>query len=129
MKQEYDDLQVIIKAKRLAIDTVKIISNCNKFPKKFRFTLCDKMQDKAMDIYELLLDANRTPLSDKKERYKLQSKAITNCDKLLFYIEMCLEVDGIVLTPGCAENWSKLVSDIKYMTIAWRTKDKERMSA
>ena len=127
MKQETDDLQVIIKAKQLVLDTVKTTSNCKKFPKKYRFTVCDRMQNKAMTIYESLLEANRTHLSYKNERQNLQSKAITNCDELLFYIEMCLELE--IITPGCAENWSKLVSDIKFMTIKWRTKDKERTLA
>lgn len=127
MKQESDDLQVIVKAKGLVLDTVKTTSNCNRFPKKYRFTLCDRMQNKAMTIYESLLEANRIHLGYKNERYNLQSKAITNCDELLFYIEMCLELQ--IITPGCAENWSKLVSDIKFMTIKWRTTDKERTSA
>lgn len=59
MKQVNDDLQVIIKAKDLVKHTVKLTSNCNKFPKKYRFTLCDRMQNKAMSIYELLLEANK----------------------------------------------------------------------
>ena len=124
MKQEHDDLQVIIKAKKLVAETIRITSNCDKFPKKYRFTLCDKMQNKAMTIYELLLEANRTHLNYKNERYNLQSKAIINCDELLFYIEMCLELK--IVTPGSVEEWSKLASDIKFMAIAWRTKDKER---
>lgn len=127
MQQETDDLQVIVKAKSLVLDTIKTTSNCNKFPKKYRFTLCDKMQNRAMMIYESLLEANRTHLSYKNERCGLQTKAVTYCDELLFYIEMCLEL--AIITPGCAENWSKLVSDIKFMTIKWRTKDKERTSA
>lgn len=106
MKQDSNDLKVIIKSKELAVHTIKITSNCNKFPKKYRFTLCDRMQNKSMDIYEL------------------QTKAITNCDKLLFYIEMCLQLN--IIQPNSAEYWSKLVSDIKFMTIKWRTKDKER---
>ena len=124
MKQTNDDLKVIVKAKELAVHTIRITSNCGKFPKKYRFTLCDRMQNKAMDIYELLLEANRTFLSNKVARFELQSKAITSCDKLLFYIEMCLELS--IIASNSAEYWSKLVSDIKYMTIAWRTKDKER---
>ncbi len=124
MGQANDDLKVIVKAKELAVHTVRITSNCNKFPKKYRFTLCDKMQNKAMTIYELLLEANRTLLSNKITRNELQTKAIMNCDQLLFYIEMCLELD--IIAANSAEYWSKLVSDIKFMTLAWRTKDKER---
>ena len=126
-KQESNDLKVIIKSKELAVHTIKITSNCNKFPKKYRFTLCDRMQNKSMDIYELLLEANRTHISNLKSRNELQTKAITNCDKLLFYIEMCLQLN--IIQPNSAEYWSKLVSDIKFMTIKWRTTDKERQSA
>lgn len=124
MAQANDDLKVIVKAKELTIHTVKITSNCNKFPKKYRFTLCDRMQNKAMTIYELLFEANRTLLSNKVTRNELQTKAIMNCDQLLFYIEMCLELN--IIETNSAEYWSKLVTDIKYMTLAWRTKDKER---
>ncbi len=124
MKQPKGDLQVIIKAKKLCVHTIKVTSNCKKFPKKYRFTLCDKMQNKAMSIYEFLLEANRTLMNNASERNELQTKAILNCDELLFYIEMCLELE--IIQPNSAEYWSGLVSDIKHMTIAWRTKDKER---
>ena len=124
MNQANDDLKVIVKAKELTVYTIKITSNCAKFPKKYRFTLCDRMQNKAMTIYELLLEANRTHISHKVTRSELQTKAIMNCDQLLFYIELCLELN--IIAPNSAEYWSKLVSDIKFMTIAWRTKDKER---
>lgn len=123
MKQE-DDLQVIIKAKKLCVHTIRVTSNCKKFPKKYRFTLCDKMQNKAMAIYENLLEANRTLLTDKAARSELQTKAILYCDELLFYIEMCLELQ--IIEPNSADFWSKLVSDIKFMTIKWRSTDKQR---
>lgn len=124
MKQENNELKVIVKAKELAVHTIKLTSNCNKFPKKYKFTLCDRMQNKAMNIYELLLEANRTHLSNLYLRNDLQTKVILNCDELLFYIEMCLQLQ--IIQPNSAEYWSKLVSDIKFMTIKWRTKDKER---
>ncbi|MBR4973624.1 MAG: four helix bundle protein [Clostridia bacterium] len=124
MKQDNNELKVIIKVKELAVHTIKLTSNCNKFPKKYRFTLCDRMQNKSMNIYELLLEANRTHLNNLPLRNDLQTKVILNCDELLFYIEMCLQLQ--IIQPNSAEYWSKLVSDIKFMTIKWRTKDKER---
>lgn len=86
------ELQVIVKAKQLAAHTLKVTSNCNRYPKKYRFSLVDKMQIKSMDIYEALMEANRTALTDyKRERSELQTKAITYCDELIFYIELsCL---------------------------------------
>ena len=120
-----DDLQVIIKAKELAVHTLRITSNANRYPKKFRFSLVDKMQIKAMDIYEALFEANRTDIRDyKRERLEYQTKAITYCDELLFYIEMSYELN--IINIESTEHWSKMVSDIKHMAIAWRTKDRNR---
>lgn len=119
------DLNVIIKAKELATHTLRITSNANRYPKKFRFSLVDRMQNKAMSIYESLFEANRTDIKCyKRERLELQTKAITYCDELLFYIEMSHELN--ILNVKSMDYWSKMVTDIKRMAIAWRTKDKER---
>lgn len=83
------------------------------------------MQNKALEIYEYLYEANRTDLKYyRRERSELQTKAITHCDELLFYIELSMKLN-IINTRGM-EYWSKMVSDIKHMAIAWRTKDKSR---
>lgn len=119
------DLQVILKAKDLAEHTLRITSNCNRYPKKYRFSLVDKMQIKSMEIYESLMEANRTDIKAyKMERSELQTKAITYCDELLFYIELSFKLN--IINEKSMEYWSKMVSDIKHMAIAWRTKDKER---
>lgn len=119
------DLQVILKAKDLAEHTLRITSNCNRYPKKYRFSLVDKMQIKSLEIYESLMEANRTDIRTcKRERSELQTRAITHCDELLFYIELSFKLN--IINEKSMEYWSKMVSDIKHMTIAWRTKDKER---
>lgn len=51
------DLKVILKAKELAEHTLRITSNCNRYPKKYRFSLVDKMQNKSLEIYEYLYEA------------------------------------------------------------------------
>ncbi len=120
-----EELRVILKAKELAKHTLIITSNCNRYPKKYRFSLVDKMQNKALEIYEHLYEANRTDLRlYPKERSELQTKAITKSDELLFYIELSMELN--IINNKSTEYWSKMVSDIKHMAIAWRTKDKER---
>ena len=120
-----EELRVILKAKELAKHTLIITSNCNRYPKKYRFSLVDKMQNKALEIYEHLYEANRTDLRlYPKERSELQTKAITKCDELLFYIVLSMELN--IINNKSTEYWSKMVSDIKHMAIAWRTKDKER---
>ena len=37
MKQESNDLKAVIKSKELVVHTIKVTSNCNKFPKKVSF--------------------------------------------------------------------------------------------
>lgn len=119
------DLQVILKAKDLAEHTLRITSNCNRYPKKYRFSLVDKMQIKSLDIYESLMEANRTDIKIyKRERNELQTNAITYCDELIFYIELSFKLN--IINEKSMEYWSKMVSDIKHMTIAWRTKDRTR---
>lgn len=120
-----NELEVIIKAKKLVPHTIRVSSNCRKYPKKYRFSVVDRMQKKSMDIYEALMEANRTDIrAYKRERSELQTNAITYCDELLFYIEMSHEL-GFIDISGM-EYWSKMVTDIKHMTIAWRSKDKTR---
>lgn len=88
------DLKVILKAKELAEHTLRITSNCNRYPKKYRFSLVDKMQNKSLEIYEYLYEANRTDLKlYRRERSELQTKAITHCDELLFYIELSMKLN------------------------------------
>ncbi len=118
---------VILQAKNLAEHTFRITSNCNRYPKKYRFSLVDKMQNKALGIYEYLYEANRTNLETcLEERSELQTKAITQCDELLFYIELSMKLN--IINVKSMEYWSKMVADVKHMTIAWRTGDKKRQA-
>ena len=83
------------------------------------------MQIKSLNIYEALMEANRTDLKVyKRERSEMQTRAITYCDELIFYIELSYKLN--IINDKSMEYWSKMVSDIKHMTIAWRTKDRER---
>lgn len=120
-----NDLRVILKSKELAEHTLRVTSNANRYPKKYRFSLVDKMQNKSLEIYEYLHEANRTDLREyARERSELQTKAITHCDELLFYIELSYKLN--IINDKSMEYWSKMVTDIKRMTIAWRSKDKKR---
>lgn len=116
------DLKVIIKAKELAFHSFTITSNSNRYPKKYRHSLCDKIQIKSLEIYETLFEANRiNNVIDKRSRCEMITKAITYCDELLFFIELSMNLG--LLGGSSPEYWSKLTSDVKYMAIAWRTRE------
>ncbi len=87
----------------------------------------NRIQDKAVDIYECALEANELNLLDAqefKERQRLQAKAMTYCKELLFFIELSHE-QGFISTNSC-EYWSKLALDVKYMLAAWKKRDRAR---
>jgi hypothetical protein len=119
-----NDLKVIVKAKELAVHTFTLTSNCNRYPKKFRHSLVDRIQIKSLDIYDALFEANRiNNVTHKRERCETIAKAITLCDELLFYIELSMSLD--LLKDNSAAYWSKMVQDVKYMSIAWRTRERQ----
>ncbi len=118
------DLRVIVKAKDLALHSFRLTSNINRYPKKYRHSLVDRIQLKSLDIYESLFEANRiNNVTHKRLRCEMLTKAITICDELMFYIELSMNLG--LLTEGSADYWSKLASDVKHMTIAWRTTEQK----
>ena len=130
------DLKVIIKAKELAIHTFKLTSNCNRYPKKYRHSLGDRIQLKSLDIYTTLFEANRiNNQTHKRLRVEMISKGIVYCDELQFFIELSMrlgllgnksdETEKQVPQSKTAEYWSKMVSDVKHMALAWRKSEQQ----
>lgn len=118
------DLKVIVKAKELAVHSFRLTSNSNRYPKKYRHSLVDRIQLKSLDLYETLLEANRiNNVTHKRERCEMITRGITICDELLFYIELSMNLG--LLADNSAAYWSKMVSDVKYMSIAWRTRERQ----
>lgn len=121
------ELNVITKAKDLVKHTYTITNSTNRYPKKYRFTLVNRMQNRVIDIYECLLEANELNLSipaEKEQRQALQAKALTFTKELLFFIELSFEMQFI--SAASCEYWSKLACDVKYMTAAWKKRDSGR---
>ena len=73
---------------------------------------------------ELRVILKAKDLAYRRERLELQTKAITHCDELIFYIELSMKLN--IINMKSMEYWSKMVSDIKHMAIAWRSKDRQR---
>lgn len=124
-RKDGQEMKVITKAKELAVHTFTLTINTNRYPKKLRHSLVDKMQIKSLEIYETLFEANRiNNATMKEERCEMITKAIAFCDELNFFIELSIELK--LLGDGSAGYWSRLVSDVKNMAIAWRTAERSR---
>lgn len=119
------ELEVIKKAKELTKHTYRLTSNPKKYPRKYRFSLTSEMQRNCMNICNKLTEANRTDIKAyKRERLELQTQAITQCDELLFAIELSCDLN--LISKKSMEYWSKMVTDVKRMAIAWRSSDRKR---
>lgn len=124
---EPSEFGIIIKAKDLIKHSFIITNSTTKFPKKYRFTIVNRIQDRAIDIYNCVLEANELDLrvaDERRERQKLQAKALTFCKELLYYIELSQEMSFISLSSG--EYWAKLVIEVKAMIAAWKKREKTR---
>lgn len=126
---EQTEFAIITKAKDLAKYTF-LMTNDRRFPKKYRFTIVNRLHDLTIDILAHIQEANELDIANPQEyrerRYE-QKKAMTNSKIVLFLIELSYET-SLISDKQCAI-WSKYVLDVKYMTASWRKKDRERAAA
>ena len=73
-KNKEKDLTVILMAKELASYTIKETGKENNFPRRYRFTITNKIVDKAIEIYTLLYEANELYPHNAEELEKRQNK-------------------------------------------------------
>lgn len=126
-KDAQKELQVIVLAKRLMKHSIKLVNNQNRFPKKYRFSLVNAIQDDARNIVRYLLMANHMHTGDAEQlrsRIEYQLEAICLCDLLLLNIEIAL--DEHCIGDDSCEYWTGLVVDVKRMAISWRNSDIKR---
>lgn len=117
-------MEVISKSIDLMQCTYRITSKRDRYPAKYK-VLVERIQNECMNIYCYLMDANRLQLDNaKSERLELQTKSIGSCDKLSCYAELSMNLN--LISSNIVEQWQKKISEIKYMTIGWRKKDRLR---
>lgn len=129
MQKQQPEFLIITKAKDLVKHTFTM-TNGKAFPKKERFCLVNRLQERTIEIFECIQEANELDLSDPREfreRQYLQKRALTRCKTVLFFIELALERGYI--DHGSCQYWSKFVLDVKYMTAKWKKQDRERAGA
>lgn len=117
----------LIKAEKFIDYTMIITNKANRFPKKWRFTLTNRIVDLAFDVYHNLLHANEIfPINrdDVKERLKLQRLAITACKELDFLIRLSHHKNFI--DDRELKHWSYLLADMRKRATGWHNSDKER---
>lgn len=125
-QKNQSEFAIITKAKDLVKHTF-LMTNEKRFPKKYRFTIVNRLHDLTLDIYQHIQEANELDLLDPREyreRQYEQKKALTKCKTVLFLLELSFE-KGLIDKNQCAE-WSKYVLDVKYMTAKWKKRERDR---
>ena len=120
-----DTFQIVSKAIDLMKYTYITTSNNKRYPRKY-VVLVQEIQKTCMNIYKMLMYANRLSLkneAEKNQRVALQTKIICICDELSCFVQLSMELN--LIGANTVEYWQKKISDIKYMTMAWRTRDKK----
>lgn len=101
------EFAIITKAKDLVKHTFMMTSE-RRFPKKYRFTIVNRLHDLTLDIFQHIQEANELDLTDPQEyrerRYE-QKKALTECKTVLFLIELSFEKE-LISSEQCAE-WTR----------------------
>lgn len=123
------ELTIIGKAKDLVNHTLTVTNNTKLFPKKVRFTICQRMQNISLQILHDILAANEIYPDNRlkmEQRLDLQKEVLTNCKVFLSLLDIALE-QGYVDIRRC-EYWTGLTTDVKNMAAAWRKKDAERFT-
>lgn len=121
---KYDVLQA---AKELAGYTIKLTSNEKHFPKRYRLSVVNKIQDKAIFIVDCLLMANEIYPNSALEldrRILYQKEARAACRSMMTLMEIAAETFHI--DAGTLRYWTKGARDVRNHTTAWIMADLER---
>ena len=127
---------LLTKCEEMVQETLQITGS-SKMPKKYRFTLLNRLQDTALEIYANIVTANDLNLQiprEAEERRRLQNSALTNLKLMEFYIKTALKM-GLVTSEQVAgrfidgketkRGWNTKVLDVKYMLLARRKHDRQ----
>ena len=120
-------LTVITKAKKLMEYTFTITNSENRFPKKIRFTLVQRLQDLSMEIIEMLYSANDTGNFtdvEKRDRRRYQKLALTKLNMMMCLVEFSYNRQHINMKS--LEYWTGLIRDVRIMTASWIKSDKSK---
>lgn len=126
-QKKNNKLKVIIKAEDLLCHTFNITDNVNVFPKRHRLTFTNKIVNTALEIYTNLCMAEEL-FPDNYDLYvrrkNYQKTAMAACRTLNELINVAMRMYH--LPKEKAGYWSKMVTDVRNMTVSWAIKDQER---
>jgi hypothetical protein len=100
-----------------------LIPRTLRFPREQRFVMARRVQDTALDLQELLLEA---ALSNGRRQAQLLAQADITLAKLRFHLRLCHELQ--LLDPGPYQHAAERVTEIGRLLGGWR-KSVDRQAA
>jgi hypothetical protein len=126
-QERMKEMEVITEAKRLEKHTLTLTSNEKRYPKKYRVTLCARMQNEAFDILGCLTEVNDMDLKqpiERELRFRAHRAAIRNCRALIHHIELSFDMKFV--DSDSFDFWAKMANSVRNMAAAWYKSDKNR---
>ncbi len=124
----HGELEVNTKARDLTAYTFKILANDKWFPKDHEAYI-DILQKCVLQIQQLCWDANNIRVDNDATKYSrrlsMQEEAIGYCNRMSMLIETAKSL--FHLTNHRVIYWGGMVSDLRKMITAWRSKDASRL--
>lgn len=121
-------MEVHIKARELAVYTVKILSNEKVFNPTIDREIIDRIRNCAYDIDAKSWTANKiradTNQINRSMRYTLQQESILLCSEMLSYIGIAKQV--FHLKSRRVKYWSSLIVEVQALLQAWKESDVNR---
>ena len=127
-KSNKQPLQVITKANNLTTHTIRICSNENNFPKRYRWCITSKIVDAAVEIARNATIANSINADSDREMYSLRKKyqtvALANTYSLLTLIDIAYNTFS--LEGDKVDYWIGLVEEVQNLLRNWKRSDEQR---
>jgi len=127
-KSNKQPLQVITKANNLTTHTIRICSNENNFPKRYRWCITSKIVDAAVEIARNATIANSINADSDREMYsfrkKYQTVALANTYSLLTLIDIAYNTFS--LEGDKVDYWVGLVEEVQNLLRNWKRSDEQR---
>lgn len=127
-KSKKQPLQVITKANNLTTHTIRICSNENNFPKRYRWCITSKIVDAAVEIARNATIANSINADSDREMYSLRKKyqtvALANTYSLLTLIDIAYNTFS--LDGDKVDYWVGLVEEVQNLLRNWKRSDEQR---
>lgn len=127
-KRHKGRMEVHIKARELAVYTVKILANEKIFNPTIDREIINRIKNCAYDIDAKSWTANKiradTNQINRTMRYKLQQESILLCDEMLSYISIAKQV--FHLKSRRVKYWSSLIVEVQRLLQAWKESDVNR---